>query len=634
MPDETASDRRHREGPWHQGVTIQRWHLGNFKSVENADIELSPLTVLVGANSAGKSSLIQSILAVSQAARGEGVSDRFPLNGGILRLGTVTQNRYAGPGEGGSRPISFGAHFHMGAEHRAWTVSAATRRHLPPDGIDRHVDWQVTLGDSPRNQSGQALIDRVSFSVNHLEVDDEHEEVSRTLLDVSAPRDATVDRESTAFQGTWDAGDTVYQIADAALRGGVPVLGVVEKDIAEIAWSAWNEAFRLGLERVTWRQAGRSRRDWSHVQQMSLDDEPETDYRPYVERIAHDIVETYENYSDPGRVDIEVRLRNALRDRYLNSPPTDIPPQLLYNPVLATLVRAELEQRGLSGTVPVRQEMRGVTDVGRSIVEFLSSGIFYLGPLREDPRVVYQDSAEASGGYVGAKGEYLAAVLQSSSRRKVDVPLPGMDLGEHTMVTLREALNRWIQFLDIGQAVTTSDRGRLGLELTVEQQHVGVTLDLTSVGTGVSQLLPVLVMCLRSPRGSLLLMEQPELHLNPGVQQRLADFLLAIAAAGRQVIVETHSEYMISRLRLRVADDETDEVRQTFGLLFAVRTEGRTTYDRVETNEFGGLESWPEGFFDHSAEESRRILKAAVDKRRRLQANAPTPVIVEGDEDA
>jgi len=90
---------------------------------------------------------------------------------------------------------------------------------------------------------------------------------------------------------------------------------------------------------------------------------------------------------------------------------------------------------------------------------------------------------------------------------------------------------------------------------------------------------------------------------------------------GRQLIVETHSEYLISRLRLRVAEDDTDRVQRTVGLLFAERTTGATQYRRVAMNEFGGIDNWPQDFFDQSTEEAQAILRASVTKRRR-QATA------------
>ena len=69
---------------------IKAWGLRRFKSIEVADLDLSPLTVIVGANSSGKSSVLQSILLLAQAAQ-EGAASpagRFRLNGELVQLGT------------------------------------------------------------------------------------------------------------------------------------------------------------------------------------------------------------------------------------------------------------------------------------------------------------------------------------------------------------------------------------------------------------------------------------------------------------------------------------------------------------------------------------------------------------------
>src|SRR5580698_5246676 len=105
--------------------------------------------------------------------------------------------------------------------------------------------------------------------------------------------------------------------------------------------------------------------------------------------------------------------------------------------------------------------------------------------------------------------------------------------------------------------------GKLGHELKVTTHGVERPHDLTNVGVGVSQVLPIVVMCLLAPVDSTMILEQPELHLHPAVQARLADFFLSIAKAGKQCIVETHSEYLINRLRLRsvqAMDDELSEL--------------------------------------------------------------------------
>ncbi|ARR77594.1 hypothetical protein MOTT12_01930 [Mycobacterium intracellulare subsp. yongonense] len=285
----------------------------------------------------------------------------------------------------------------------------------------------------------------------------------------------------------------------------------------------------------------------------------------------------------------------------------------------------ELTRGGVQGEVPFPHRLDDLGRASNLASSYLSAGIRYLGPLRDEPRASYPDSPEGDDSYVGPKGEFTAAVLQRHGDRKVSVPSPQPDGTIKTPrrpIQLITAVNRWAEYLDIGESFSVSDQGRFGIQMEVRQKDVDGDLDLTSVGTGVSQLLPVIVMCLQAPVGSLLLIEQPELHLNPRVQQRLTDFLLEIAQSGRHLIVETHSEYLISRLRRRVAEDLDDDLQDTIGIYFAKRVDGATTYEPVKTNEYGGVEEWPENFFDQATEEEHAILSAAVKKRRTKAAQS------------
>ena len=140
-----------------------------------------------------------------------------------------------------------------------------------------------------------------------------------------------------------------------------------------------------------------------------------------------------------------------------------------------------------------------------------------------------------------------------------------------------------------------------------------VTLD--AVGVGVSQLLPVLVLCLLSEPGGVILLEQPELHLHPALQQRLADFLIAVARSGRQLIVETHSEYIVSRLRRRIAEDTTeeDDLLAMSKIVFAERDRqtGLTTYREVEFSLTGPSRSGRRGSSTKPPKRSGRSSGAA-----------------------
>lgn len=147
--------------------------------------------------------------------------------------------------------------------------------------------------------------------------------------------------------------------------------------------------------------------------------------------------------------------------------------------------------------------------------------------------------------------------------------------------------------------------------------HDGDTAhDLTHVGVGVSQVLPIVVSCLLARPDTLLIFEQPELHLHPKVQTLLADFFLAMSMLGKQCILETHSEYLINRLRFRAAAAEAKQLVDTLEIYFVEKTGNQANFRKVKVNEYGAIVEWPDGFFDQSQSEAEEILRAATLKKR------------------
>ena len=184
-------------------------------------------------------------------------------------------------------------------------------------------------------------------------------------------------------------------------------------------------------------------------------------------------------------------------------------------------------------------------------------------------------------------------------------------------MSLEEAVGLWARELGIADRVDAFDLGRPGVEIRVRPEGLERDVDLANVGVGMSRLLPGDPHLLLAEPGSLILLEQPELHLHPAIQQRLGDFLLACARSGRQLLVETHSEYLISRLRRRAVEDPEEEIGKLFRVVFAFRDdEGKTTFESATVNPYGGIE-WPPGFFDQSIDEARIIVATGLEKRRR-----------------
>ena len=127
----------------------------------------------------------------------------------------------------------------------------------------------------------------------------------------------------------------------------------------------------------------------------------------------------------------------------------------------------------------------------------------------------------------------------------------------------------------------------------------------TNVGFGLSYTLPVLA-ALLSPPGSLCLIENPEAHLHPRGQTKLADLAVRASLAGVQVIVETHSDHFIDGVRIAVRDGLIRPDQTAFH--YFEREGGKTVVSSPQVDADGRLSSWPAGFFDQHEENLARLI--------------------------
>lgn len=251
----------------------------------------------------------------------------------------------------------------------------------------------------------------------------------------------------------------------------------------------------------------------------------------------------------------------------------------------------------------------------------------YLGPLRDEPRPLYPLEALSEPTDVGYRGEHTAAVLELNKNRLVSFVDPkafetGLLPAVGAAATLHDAVVTWLSYLGVAVDVQTSDKGKFGHEMQVLTGDVAKAHDLTNVGVGVSQVLPIVVMALLAPRSAVLIFEQPELHLHPKVQARLADFFLSLVVLGKQCVLETHSEHLLLRLRRRIAEFTERDLSELVRVYFVERLEGRSQYRPIEISRFGAIENWPQDFFDQGDEETERLILAAQ-RKRTLQPSKP-----------
>ena len=246
----------------------------------------------------------------------------------------------------------------------------------------------------------------------------------------------------------------------------------------------------------------------------------------------------------------------------------------------------------------------------------LETNMQYLGPLRERPRRAYLHSGNPLT-EIGDSGEYAAQILWLERDRKVKY-LPAW--GEEPVeINLMEAVNNAFLKLGIIQPVDVKSEKSIMYQILfrIGAKKAREAVTIADVGFGVSQLLPILVLGLRSPERSLLLLEQPEIHLHPKLQANLADFLLTLAKQNRRVIVETHSDHFINRLRRRIAEDPSDELKDSVNILFVhPPSNGHgANIEALAIDRFGVIENWPPNFLPEAADEAQAIFLAGLEKR-------------------
>lgn len=246
----------------------------------------------------------------------------------------------------------------------------------------------------------------------------------------------------------------------------------------------------------------------------------------------------------------------------------------------------------------------------------LKENLQYLGPLREKPQRIYVHSGNPLA-EMGESGQYAAQVLWLEKSRKIDY-LPALGVESRT-VTLIEAVNDAFQRLGMLQPVDVRTEKSMVYQILfgISGSKTPKVVTIADVGFGVSQLLPILVLGLRADESALLLFEQPEIHLHPKLQANLADFFLTLSEQGKRVVVETHSDHFINRLRRRIAEDTTDSLREKVSILFVQPPQDDlgATIEPLRVDRYGVIENWPPDFLPESADEAAAIFEAALDKR-------------------
>lgn len=248
----------------------------------------------------------------------------------------------------------------------------------------------------------------------------------------------------------------------------------------------------------------------------------------------------------------------------------------------------------VQGTLPPSHELRYIANMLRVRKEIVGPKPYAFAPIRSQPRRTYDPLREAPE----PQGSHVPMVLARISS------------GEpQNWQQLVQALRRFGRssglFTDVEVRRMAKGEGEpFQIRVTVSD----AAFNLVDVGYGVSQILPIIVDVLRAEEEGTFLLQQPEVHLHPQAQAELGSFLATLATTtGKRFVVETHSDYLVDRIRMDIRDRRNIEPKDV-QILYFERQNGKVKVHPIEIDENGNLESVPKGYRSFFLEEERRFL--------------------------
>ncbi len=223
--------------------------------------------------------------------------------------------------------------------------------------------------------------------------------------------------------------------------------------------------------------------------------------------------------------------------------------------------------------------------------------VYALAPVRTKPRRTYDEYSDD----FDPEGDHVPVILARLGEEDDDVRGP----------RIVKALNEFGEMSGLYEKITARHLGRKPTDpFQIMVETGGAPANLPDVGYGVSQTLPIIVQSALAAERGMLLLQQPEVHLHPRAQAALGSFFARLVAREKkELVIETHSDYLLDRIRLEVA-------RRTLRasdvlILFFEKEYIETQIHQIELDELGNITRAPESYRRFFLEEEGALLTRA-----------------------
>ena len=227
-----------------------------------------------------------------------------------------------------------------------------------------------------------------------------------------------------------------------------------------------------------------------------------------------------------------------------------------------------------------------------SAFENLFKDVYPLGPTRiQSKRSYHWDDKDPTD--VGLCGDKVIDALLCAHMRRVKISKKGEE------ATIEDRISEWLREMDLAYSFSLKPVGALkddNYEVRIQKSATSPAVTLADMGYGLVDVLPMLVLCYYTPEGSTLILEQPGIHLHPKAQADLADLLIeVISDRNLQILVESHSEHLLTRLQLGIAEQKITSDQTA--LYFCENENAVSTIKSLDVDELGNIKNWPKNFF-------------------------------------
>lgn len=557
---------------------IQKISFKNYKAFENGEIKLKPITILLGANSVGKSSIINLLLMLQQSANSTNYKSSLRLHGENVSMGE-SENIFRNKNTEKNIVLEF--------EFKSESLKELLRKELFNDFINQVFQPIEFLSRFPDNEIKESINiefkqfinkrreidDKIYHSreqfinlINAIEILNNDIEKNRKQSDILRyylrRRESISTNEKSALESTYDYLFDLKKIKDDLFTLSFELCNVKsnKEDVIKMCKVCLvNNNKEILHFNFSLNQNNSGYKDIVITSEFGKNKE-------LLDKKAKEEFIRFVNFN--STIFSWVPIFNKNRDFFFrNSIDED------YS-IITQIIIQIIEQ----AIIPIKSQ-------------FTRELVNHVSPLRAHPkRYYFLDKANINTVLDTLDGNSLTEILKENT-------------------TVKSKVNSWLKTFGLHVDVSTLQDVIHKLKIN---QH-SLDLDITDVGFGISQILPVIVQGFLSFENSLTMIEQPEIHLHPKMQADLADLFIDVVVgsnnqkfnfnkkqyptAKKYLLIETHSEYLLRRLRRRISEGKI--LAQDVAIYFVLppkEKDGSAIIEEKEVSEDGAFE-WPQDFY-------------------------------------